>query len=213
MNFKNPNFLILAVVVALSTGTGLKVYLSAKSELRTAEIFLAQKDFISAATYFERPIRWHMPLPGFQDRAARGMWTTAQNLESANDVENALNAYRSLRGAFFSLRSIVTLGKEWIDRCNEKIAYLMARKSSPSPDDSLEKKKSDILQLLKVEKPPSLPWSIMGEIGFFGWTLCAFMFIASSITKTGQLKFKQAGIWSGGFLIFYFLWVAGLANT
>ena len=54
-----------------------------------------------------------MPLPGFQDRAARGMWTTAQNLESANDVENALNAYRSLRGAFFSLRSIVTPGCGW----------------------------------------------------------------------------------------------------
>ena len=123
---KRPSLTLFACMLIIAASGLIKIYLNAVDELEKADAFFDQKDFAQAATHYERSIRWHLPGSGLQDRAAEGLWEVASNHEAAGDHERALNDYRLLRSAFYSVRSFYTPGQKWIDRCNEKIAGLMA---------------------------------------------------------------------------------------
>ena len=74
----------------------------------------------------------------YEEEGTPAYWPWVQTIRSyvqKNDSENALNAYRLLRGAFYSVRSFYTPGKFWILRCNEKIAVLMAKQPATSESE------------------------------------------------------------------------------
>ena len=124
-----------------------------------------------------------------------------------------MNTYRILRSGFYSTRSLYTPGRVWIDRCNDKIAELMAKKTpsiETEASKSFSQRKSEYLTILSKEKHPYPFWSLLAVTGFLGWASCAAMFIFKGITKTGQIIAKPALYWSGGFLLSYGLWILGM---
>ncbi|MEE9258066.1 MAG: hypothetical protein V3U37_00870 [Nitrospinaceae bacterium] len=216
MNPKNPSLPVLAVVAVLSLGTVIKVYLAANSELKTAETSFSQNNLDQAATHYERSIQWYLPGLGPQTEAAEGLWSVAMEYESRADTEKALSAYRLLRGAFYSTRSFYTPGAEWINRCNEKIASLMAAKPAYSESDknkTFEQRKKEMLTLLTAEKSPHAFWAVLGVFGFLGWVTCSVLFIVRALTESGNIKTRPALFWGAGFALSYGLWVLGMANT
>ncbi len=198
------------VVVLLSTG--LKVIWNAYDEWNHAETLAATKPE-RALDHYERVIHWHVPFLSLSDDAAEKMWAYALNYEKQGNVEKALNTYRVLRGAFYAARSLYTPGRDWILRCNEKIAGLMASKPAYSETErkkSYDERKAEYLKLLSREKPPHPEWALLTEIGFVGWVTCAFIFIFKGFTSAGVFQVRPALRWAGGWLVCYGLWIWGL---
>lgn len=216
MNPSNLRTWIALALLLLALGTVGKVYLNATAELKQGEEAFAQKDYSLAVTHYERSIQWFLPITDIQDKAADGLWKTASHFDRVGETQNAIDAYRLLRSAFYSTRSFYTPGRNWIDRCNEKIADLSARLSSSALGDknqTYEERKSNALSVLNKPKPPNTAWAFLGVSGFWGWISCAVLFILRGMTKSGSLRPRPAVFWGTGFIIFYSLWVLGLSNA
>ena len=210
--WENPvGWVVLAMAVVV-VSTGLKIVWNANDEWNHAQA-LESTDPDQAMEHYERVIHWHVPFLSLSDDAAEKMWGYALNYEKQGDVEKALNTYRVLRGAFYAARSLYTPGKDWIARCNEKIAGLMASKPAYSAAErkkSYDARKTEYLKLLSREKSPHPEWALLTEIGFFGWVACAFIFIFKGFTATGAFQARPALRWAGGWLACYSLWIWGL---
>jgi hypothetical protein len=204
--------LIAAAMVVVILSTGIKVVWNAQDEWNRAEA-LSATDPIRAMEHYEHVIHWHVPFLSLSDDAAEKMWAYAEDREQQGDTEQALNTYRVLRGAFYAARSLYTPGKDWIIRCNEKIAALMAAKPAYSEAErkkSFEERKSKNLELLSREKSPHAEWALLTEIGFWGWMTCVFIFIFKAFTPAGAFLARPALYWAGGWGVCYALWVWGL---
>lgn len=198
------------LVVVLSTA--FKVIWNATDEWNRAEALAATQPE-RALDHYERVIHWHVPFLSLSDDAAEKMWEAALAYEQQGNIEKALNTYRILRGAFYAARSVYTPGKDWILRCNEKIAGLMASKpaySEPEQKKSFDERKTEYLELLSREKSPHPEWALVTEIGFWGWVACAFVFIFKGFSPAGAFHAQPALRWAGGWLVCYGLWIWGL---
>lgn len=203
---------ILTGMAVVLLSTGLKVIWNAYDEWNYAEALAATQPE-RALEHYERVIHWHVPFLSLSDDAAGKMWDYALNYEKQGNTEKALSTYRVLRGAFYAARSLYTPGKNWIVRCNEKIAGLMAAKpgySETERNKSFDERKTEYLKLLSREKSPHPEWALLTEIGFWGWVACAFIFIFRGFTATGAFQARPALRWAGGWLVCYGLWVWGL---
>ncbi|NIQ02694.1 MAG: hypothetical protein GWM98_22000 [Nitrospinaceae bacterium] len=199
-------------MVAVIVSTGGKIAWNAYDEWDRAESLAASQP-AQALEHYERVIHWHVPFLPLSHRAAERMWAQAERYEAAGDPENAINTYRVLRGAFYAARSFYTPGKEWIARCNEKIAGLMASRPAYSQEEqgkSVEQRKAEYLALLSEEKPPYPAWALLTEVGFFGWVACAFLFILQGFNPAGGFQTRLALRWAAGWGMFYGLWIWGL---
>ncbi len=216
MKWKPSVLMILIAILVLSYSTVIKIYLNAEREYNLANTLFAQNNLLEAMTHYERSIQWFLPGLSLQDRAAQGLWNVGEKYEAKSDTENALAAYRLLRGAFYSSRSFYTPGKTWIDRCNEKIATLMAGRPTSSEAEKTKtfaERRAENLKILSAEKSPRNPWAVLAVTGFFGWIACAVLFIMKAFTKTGKIQGRPAVSWIAGFIVFYGLWILGLLNT
>jgi tetratricopeptide (TPR) repeat protein len=216
MSPKNHAPLILSLVCVLILSTLAKVYLNSRDEFILAEELVSKNNVAEAVAHYERSLQWHVPGSNLQDRAAEGLWNVAQKFETEKDFENAINAYRLLRGAFFSVRSFYTPGQDWILRCNEKIAVLMAAKPATSESEkskSYEERLAEYRSLLARQKPPKTSGALVAVFGFLGWIACTVFFIIFAMNKSGEIQSRPALIWGGGFILFYSLWIAGLFYT
>lgn len=90
-------------------------------------------DFMSALTGYESAIRMYLPLSATVERAAQRIWALGEAAEQRRDIEQALAAYRSLRSAFYATRWLVQPGKDWIGRCDTKIAALAPLRKGNQP--------------------------------------------------------------------------------
>lgn len=208
--------LVWAVFIGLllfGASVVLKVYINAGDEFQIGEELSASGNPQKAILHYERSVRWHLPGSSLNDKAASRMWETGGKFESEGNIEYALNTYRLLRGGFYSSRSFYTPGKDWISRCNEKIATLMAQKPAVTEADktrSFDDRKAEYLKILSADKPPYASWAFLCEVGFFGWVTCAVLFIFRGFSKSGQFKTRQAVYWAGGFILFYGFWIIGM---
>lgn len=213
--YKIPVILLTAFAVLILC-TLMKIFINASEELQKAEQFLAENKVEEAVTHYERAIEWFIPWMDGPEKAAQGLWKIAGQYETGNDLEAAVTVYRRLRGAFFSTRSFFTPGKPWIGRCNEKIAGIMAVQPPTSRTErskTREQRKAEALTLLSAEKSPLPQWALAGEVGFFGWIVCALLFIFKGMTPGGKLKVRPAAACGAGFFVFYGLWILGMYNV
>lgn len=214
--FKHPVFVIFSLISILTLSVLFKIYLNSKSEWQTAQELVAQNQLSEAVVHFNRSIRWFIPGVSFTERSAQGAWDAAMKLESEGRIEDALTAQRILRSSFFSIRGFRTPGRKWIERCNEKIAALMAGRpaqTSAQKSKSFEQRKAENLELLSRKRAPSRLWAFASEASFLGWIACGLAFIFKGLTPAGQLRKRAALTWTGAFTFFYGVWLVGLFNV
>lgn len=206
---------ILAGLAILTILTFLKVYLTGKEELSIAEVLFSKNNYTEATTHYERAIQWHIPGSSTPALAAEKLWNISLFYESKNLTDEALKTCRLLRGAFYSTRSFFTPGEKWINLCNEKIAHWMASKPDliNKTPLSFESRKNKFLKNLQADRSPYTSWSILTEVGFFGWVACAALFLIKAVTPVAGLKPRPAIIYSTAFLLFYAIWILGMFNV
>ena len=211
-----PLALITGAILLLAFGCVIKVVLNAYGELSQGKQSLEENKLARAAIHFDRAIRWHLPFLGTADEAAGQMFKIAELYEKKGFEEKALEMYRSLRGAFYSTRSFFTPGQEWIDRCNDKIATLMAKAPATAPAiaaRSFEQRREDNLKLLTRDASPHTGWAVVAEAGFFGWVICLAGLVIQGFTPRGEFRRRPAVLWSLAFVLFFTMWGYGLSGA
>ena len=86
---------------------------------------LAAGDFLAAVAGYESAIHMYTPGSSLVERSAKRLWELGEMAERRGDVARALIAYRSLRSSYYAVAGIYAPGKEWIKRCEVRIALLV----------------------------------------------------------------------------------------
>ena len=82
-------------------------------------------DFTGAVAGYESALHMYIPFHPAIGQAAQRLWQIAEVSERQGDVSRALIAYRALRSSFYADHWLVTPGKDWIERCDRRIAALV----------------------------------------------------------------------------------------
>ena len=56
-------------------------------------------------------------------------------------------------------------------------------------------------------------WSIVSQIGFWGWVLGSVGFILTVFPHRGSFRGREAFRWGLPLLLFYAVWVVGMLNA
>ena len=67
----------------------------------------------------------YTPASPLVERSAQRLWDLGETAQQRGDVARALIAYRSLRSSFYAVSGLYAPGKEWIRRCDARIAVLV----------------------------------------------------------------------------------------
>lgn len=101
-----------------------------RTQFLKGEKALAARDWIAAIAGYESAIHMYTPGSSRVEEAAAKLWGIGEGFERQGDPERALIAYRALRSSFYSTRGLYQPGKEWIARCDERIAFLTQRQTN-----------------------------------------------------------------------------------
>ena len=216
MNFKTITTYLLVALTLLTVFTCIKIVTNSKNEFDLAEEHLSRNELSKSITHYARALHWFLPFSKTPSLAAEKLWAIGQKLQTQNNSVEALKTYRILRSSFYSIRTIYTPGKKWINLCNEKIAHLMAESFTNSQKNhkiTFADKKSQYLILLEEDRPPFTFPSIMCELGFFGWVLSILLFIFKALSPQGHVKMRPALLFISSFFVSYSMWVWGLFNA
>jgi len=201
-----PYLLFVAVVIVMIV---IKVGVGAWSEYNKGAKALETKNFELAVIHFDRAIHWYLPFSGSVKKSIDGIKTSANQLSP----EKKLWAWRVLRSAIYSVRHIRQPYKDVIDQADLKIAGLMALEKGEKGSAEFRVEQEKRLAQLKEDKGPKTGFALLAELGFFGWATCGFLFIFFGLKPQGGIANKKAAIFSGLFVLFYFLWIVGLAKA
>jgi hypothetical protein len=116
------NITVIAVIcVTLIWGD---TYWRQRTQFYKGEEARARGDFIAAIAGYDSAMHMYTPGSSLVEMSAERIWKLGEDSERAGDKERALIAYRSLRSSFYAVRGFSTPGREWISRCDAKIANL-----------------------------------------------------------------------------------------
>lgn len=126
---KNRRFHILmtgATIVLMIVMVWSNVLLRSRRHFKDGERYLQEEKFIQAITSYESSAHAYTPWNNHVARSLERLWEIGQILEKQHeDPTYPLVAYRSLRSSVYAVRSFYTPNKEWISRCDVKIAELV----------------------------------------------------------------------------------------
>ncbi|MDY7033221.1 MAG: hypothetical protein SVY10_15110 [Thermodesulfobacteriota bacterium] len=216
MSTKHKIISITSVVFIMLLMVFCKVYIGSMSELKKAEIAFEKSEYEEAITHYERSIHWYTPWNRYVKKSIKKLWIIGNEAEDTGNDELALHSYRSLRSSLYAVRSFYTPYPEWIERCDDKISSLMAKKEPYSERDkkkTFEERKADSLKILKRDYAPDVFWSIFLEIGFLGWIGCAIGFIFRVFTGEKGFNGRRALLWGGLIVVFYAMWILGMMRA
>jgi hypothetical protein len=172
---------------------------------------LEKHQYIEAITFFDRSIHWYTPFNPYVRKSAEHLWEIGLHAEQQGDIRLALIAFRTIRRGFYAARSFYSPGKDWINRCDTKIASLRAKELGEAMMENTERPPP-----VKRNTPePDIFWTLVLEIGFLGWIGCVIGFLIHSLTEgqTPRLKSKPAILWGVMVLFFFTVWIVGMMRA
>jgi hypothetical protein len=191
------------------------VYLQ-KVHFEKAEEYFQEANWKLAIREYDFTMHFYTPWSPYIEKSAQKLWQIGEMFEREGKPDWAIIAYSSIRSSFYASRSLYTPGKDWIKKCDEKIADLNVKilidEGSLNPDESsIEKVK--FLHVMRVDKMPDPFWSLLVEIGFFGWVGSVIFTIWKGFNFFGEINIKKAFYGIALFLLSFSLWVVALLKA
>ena len=212
-----------AIVARVARGFGIaallcsvllfRVITSAKEELAAAEALMTQGEVDGAVVHYRRAARWYAPLSPYHVTALDRLSAIGVEAEGKGDVERALSAYRAVRGSIMATRSFYVPERARLNAANARIAALMAELPPPGMDAGKSKAQiqQEHLALLQREPGPSVGWTLVLLLGFFGWVSAAFVFSVRAIDEHDRWVAPEARKWGAVIALGFALFVLGMA--
>ncbi|MDA8078249.1 MAG: hypothetical protein M0Z79_04850 [Nitrospiraceae bacterium] len=195
---------------------GAKVFYLERSHFLSAEKYYEASDWKLAIREYDLALHFYFPGSPYVNKSAEKLWQIGEMFEKADKPDWAVLAYSSIRSSFYASRSLYTPGREWIRRCDEKIAGLdveiLIRDGSLKPDQA-KTEKEKLLYVMKVDRAPDPAWSVLVEVGFLGWISSVLFTIWKAFDKAGRLRTKQALYGLLFFVVTFSLWVISLLKA
>jgi hypothetical protein len=204
---------VAAVLGLLLGAVAVRVVTSSAAELRAADQYRASGDLESAVVHYRRAARWYAPGSPYHVAALARLGAIGAQAERHNDVELALSAYRAIRGAIMAARSFYVPEQARLRAADARIATLMAGLPPPPMDagKSREQLRAEHLALLRADPGPSVLWSAVLLVGFFGWVAGAFAFTLRAIDEHDRLIRREALRWGAVIALGFGLFVLGMS--
>jgi hypothetical protein len=208
-------FTILALIAISLILVWARAFYGSMQAYKKGEVHLTEHRYIKAVTFFDRSIHWYTPFNPYVYKSAERLWEIGLYGERQGNIRLALIAFRTIRRGFYAASNVVTPGRMWIERCESKIDELVKiEEKTEERARNFESEKKLILQSQKTGSP-SIFWSIILEIGFFGWvgSVIGFIIFVLRPQKEKNYSKSQAVIWIVLTLVFLVLWTAGMMSA
>jgi len=198
--------LFLAIVWARSFFGARECYLKAEEQLQKG-------NYIRAVTFYDRSLHWYTPFNPYIERAAQRLWEIGNRAEEQGDTKLALIAYRTIRHSFYAARSFYTPGKDWISKCETRIAALAGSQLRSKYE------KNQLISGFAIKSQvvlgPSVLWSAVVVFSFFGWVGSVIAIIFFSLRPPRKIrKISSSALpWTGLGLFFFALWIVGMLKA
>jgi hypothetical protein len=192
-----------------------KIFYMQRDHYLQAESYVAT-DLKRAILEYDVAMHNYTPWSPYIRRSAERLWQIGEMLERKGKPDLAVIAYSSIRSSFYASRSLYTPGKEWIEKCDDKIASLNVDKlvgeGTIKPGESeTEKKKHLFVQ--KTDRAPDPLGSVLLELGFFGWVASIVFVIIKGFDEEGRVKVRTALYGMGFFICSFAIWVISALRT
>ncbi len=192
----------VAVAGVILAVLAVRVVTSAHAELIRGEALMARGDPDSAILAFRRAARFYAPGNPYSNEGLRHLWRVGTAAERAGETERALAAYRSMRAAIMSSRSVYVPHRAMLERADQAIARLGAGSGESA---------RELLAQLEAPPRPHVGWLLVVLAGWIAWTAGAFAFAQRAIDEEDRLRPSAARLW-GTVIVFGFgLFVIGMA--
>ncbi len=207
--------LIIAMLAIIFLAIWARAFIGSMKDFAQGEVFFRDKQYIKAVTFFDRSMHWYMPFNPYIERSAEYLWKISNRAEEINDDQLSLIAIETIRNSFYSSRSFYSPGVAWIKRCDDKI-YNLTRSQNKEMF-----KNGDLNEQYKTYRQdmtyndPILFWTIVLEIGLFGWigAIIGFIFFyLGSCLKTDKYVHTY-WFWMLLAAISYSLWILGMIKA
>jgi hypothetical protein len=181
-----------------------------KSHFIAAEKYYNETNWKLAIREYDTAMHFYTPWSPYIEKSAKRLWQIGEMFEKQGRLDWANIAYSSIRSSFYSSRSLYIPGKDWINRCDYKIADLnvkMLINEGSLNSEEADTERSKHLYVMKVDRAPDPFWSILVEFCFFGWLGSVVLIIFKGFSDNGKIhkKFVLYGMLS--FLLSFSIWV------
>jgi hypothetical protein len=203
----------LAIAAFVVFVVAVRVVSSARQELLQAEALLTQGELDAAVVHYRRAARWYAPGSPYHVQALERLAQLGGDAEAKGDVDRALHAYRSLRGAILATRSLYIPESARLTAANQRIAALMAELPPPGMDAGKSKAQlqHEHRVLLEHIPGPNVFWTCVLLCGFLCWVSAAFAFSLRAIDAHDQWVGIEARKWGALIVLGFGLFVLGMS--
>jgi tetratricopeptide (TPR) repeat protein len=113
---------IVVIALILIGGT---TWWRQRAQFQRGEAAFNARDYLGAIAGYEAAIHLYTPGSRLVERSAQRLWELGGAYERSGDLERALVTYRALRSSFYAAAWLRQPGKDWIDRCDARIAGIL----------------------------------------------------------------------------------------
>ncbi|HJL14490.1 MAG TPA: hypothetical protein RMH99_02470 [Sandaracinaceae bacterium LLY-WYZ-13_1] len=199
---------IAALVGVLAGVWAVRVVTASHGELRDAERLQAREDLDGAILAYRRAARLYAPGNPYATLALDRLATLAREAEADDQPERALAAWRAVRGAILSTRSVYVPHRARLERAEDAIARLSARGAPAAEREAAERRAR--AQLDDPDRPV-LGWTWMALTGWLVWTGAAFAFAQRALDEEGRVRGDAARWWGTVVVVGFGVFVLGMA--
>ena len=213
-HFKRATVILGLMAIGLIIIWGRAFYGSIRT-YQKGEIYLEEKQYVRAVTFFDRSIHWYTPFNPYVQKSAERLWEIGELAEKQGDIQLALIAFRTIRNGFYGASHFRTPGMAWIRKSERKVNVLLgveAREREVSGDStSLQE------ELLRDQKStsPKILWTIVLEIGFLGWigSVIGFIMLRVRHEKESENRASLKLLWITLTVVFFIFWIIGMMKA
>jgi len=205
-----------ALIVASAFAVWLWVGFQQRGHFKAAETFRSQSKWKLAIREYDAAMHFYTPFSPYIGKSAEQLWRMGEMLEEEGRPDWAKLAYSSIRSSFYASRSFYTPGRDWIERCDEKISALDVKRLIEDGDIAPSREASErekILRVLRTDRPPSVFWSAASGAGFSGWVVAVLFFAFFGFENGGKLRARNALYGALLFSSAFALWVIALLKA
>lgn len=191
--FRTATSLLAALLVVAAVVT-VRVSVSGRADLRTAEACRDAGFPSTAVDFAARASRWYLPVGGVSRSARELLRTLAMEAQAAGRPELSLRAWQELRGAVRSTRWLTTPDADLLEESDAAIARGMAA-IDRLPDGRPGLDAAGHLAFLRRETLPRTAPAAATVLLFIGWVAVTAAGAWRALTPEGRLNGRSAWGW------------------
>ena len=194
------------IVLLLISSLWVKVYISSMNDYNHAIRSYEQKEIIKTINYLGRSMHWYAPFNPYVKRSADMLFQISRQAEDRGDLKISFIALNTVKNSIYSIRAAFGVYNNILEESEKRIKRILP-KLKEGYDNSFHAETE--------YNDPDLFWTIILEIGLFGWitsTICFICFCLGKGIKSSRFLGRPL-FWVPVFCFNYGIWILGMIKA